>query len=337
VKLSRNQAAEAVADFDAALRIEPDHPATHEARGLALAAQKNWDEAKKSLSRAVELFPQSSGALLQRGRVNMLAGDPEAAAADADAVLKLAPDLPEALLLRSHAKYAAGDKASALADVDRVLEHAPNAVQALRTRVAILVDQQKPADAVVSLERLAKLDPNAVDIVMQWAALESSLKHNARAVELLDPVIEREPNNWQARRIRADALLGQAKHREAVENYEAALKIEPKDSGLLNNLAWLLATSPDEAVRDGRRSVELAEAACRETEYKQAHILSTLAAGYAEQGDFAAARKWSQQALDVADEDQRAALRKELESYRAEKPWRESLPETAESDAPERK
>jgi tetratricopeptide (TPR) repeat protein len=337
VKLSRGQPAEAVADFDAALRIEPDHPATHEARGLALAAQKKWGEAKESLNRAVELFPQASGALLQRSRVNLLAGNPQAAVADADAVLKLLPDLAEALLLRSHAKYAAGDKAGALADVDRVLERAPNAAEALRTRVGILVDEQRTAEAVTSLERLAKLEPEASDVVVQWAALENSLKHNRRAVELLDPVVEREPKNWRARRIRADALLGQSKHHDAVADYEAALEIEPKDSGLLNNLAWVLATSPDDSVRNGKRAVELAEAACRETQYKEAHILSTLAAGYAEQGDFAAARKWSEKALDVATEDERAALGKELESYRAEKPWRESLQETAESNAPERK
>jgi len=337
MKLSRNQAAEAVTDFDAALRIEPDHPATHEARGLALAAQQKWDEAKQSLGRAVELFPQASGALLQRGRVNMLAGDPQAAIADADAVLKLVPDQPEALLLRSHAKYAAGDKAGALADVDRVLERAPNAVQALRTRVGILVDEQKTAEAVKSLERLAKLEPDSSDIVLQLAALENSLKHNRRAVELLEAVIEREPKNWRALRIRGDALLGQSKHREAVADYLAALQSEPKDPGLLNNLAWVLATSTDATIRDGKRSVELAETACRETQYKQAHIISTLAAGYAEQGDFAAAQKWSQQALDVAGEDERESLRKELESYRAEKPWREALQESADSNAPEPK
>lgn len=337
VKLSRNQPAEAVADFDAALRIEPDHPATHEARGLALAAQQKWDEARRSLNRAVELFPQATGALLQRGRVNMLAGDPQAAVSDADAVLKLSPDLPEALLLRSHAKFAIGDKDGALADADRVLERAPNAPQALRTRIAVLIDQQRTADAAATLERLAKVEPDSTDVVVQWAALENSLKHNRRAVELLDAVIEREPKNWQALRIRGDALLGRSKHREATADYEAALKIQPNDPGLLNNLAWVLATSPDDAVRNGKRAVELAETACRETQYKQAHVLSTLAAGYAEQGDFEAARKWSQKALDIAGESEREALGKELESYRVEKPWRESLHETAETDGPERK
>ena len=55
---------------------------------------------------------------------------------------------------------------------------------------------------------------------------------------------------------------------------------------MLNNLAWLLATSPEEGIRDGKRAIELAEKACEETEWQDAHIISTLAAGYAETGNF---------------------------------------------------
>ena len=64
----------------------------------------------------------------------------------------------------------------------------------------------------------------------------------------------------------------------------------------------------------------MAKKACDETEYKQAHILSTLAAGYAEMGDFATAVEWSKKALDLGDEMQKADLAKELESYEASKP-----------------
>ena len=70
----------------------------------------------------------------------------------------------------------------------------------------------------------------------------------------------------------------------------------PEESGLLNNLAWVLATSPNDKVRDGKRSIELATKACELTEYKEAHILSTLASGYAEEGDFETAKKWSAKA-----------------------------------------
>jgi tetratricopeptide (TPR) repeat protein len=335
--LNQNKPDEAVADFDAALKIDPDNAATHEARGIALAAQQKWDEAKKSLSRAAELFPQSSGAILQRGRVNLLAGNPQDAVKDADEVLKLVPGMPEAMLLRSHAKLAAGDKAGALADVEKVLERTPTSAQALRARITIYLAEQKVSEAINDLELLYSEQPDQEDVVLQLAVLHNSLKHNRRTVELLDPVLVKDPANWRARRVRGDALLNLAKHREAIADYEAALKIEPKDSGLLNNLAWVLATSPKDEVRDGKRSVELATRACDETKYKEAHILSTLAAGYAEQSDFAEARKWSEKALEVAADGEKEGLRKELESYRAEKPWREALDESAGTAPPEKK
>jgi hypothetical protein len=52
------------------------------------------------------------------------------------------------------------------------------------------------------------------------------------------------------------------------------------------NLAWVLATSPDAARRDGALAVELAEDACLQTQYRQAGMVETLAAAYAEAGRF---------------------------------------------------
>ena len=99
----------------------------------------------------------------------------------------------------------------------------------------------------------------------------------------------------------------------------------------MNNLAWVLATSPDESLRNGRRAIELATKACEVTDYKQPHILSTLAAGYAETGDFATAVEWSKKALELGEESQKEELAKELESYQSSKPWREL--QTAAADA----
>ena len=105
------------------------------------------------------------------------------------------------------------------------------------------------------------------------------------------------------------------------------LKLQANDQGILNNLAWVLATSPDAKLRNGRRAIELATRACELSKYKLAYILSTLAAAYAETGDFAAARKWSAKAVEIGDKEHDESLQKEQASYRANKPWRELLPE----------
>jgi len=118
---------------------------------------------------------------------------------------------------------------------------------------------------------------------------------------------------------------------------EKALALEPDESGVLNNLAWLLATSPDDAIRDGKRAIELARKACEETNWKQAHIISTLAAGYAEAGDFAEARKYSQQAVESegSSPEVKKQLEGELASYVAEKAWREKQEQEEQPLEPE--
>ena len=64
--------------------------------------------------------------------------------------------------------------------------------------------------------------------------------------------------------------------------------------------------------------------ACEVSEYKEPHILSTLAAAYAESGDFENAQKWAKKAVEIGREDIQDHLEKELKSYQDGKPWREN-------------
>ena len=85
-----------------------------------------------------------------------------------------------------------------------------------------------------------------------------------------------------------------------------------------------LATSPDDNVRNADRSIELAKKACELTKFEKPHILSTLASAYAEKGDWENAVKWSSKAVELgAKDDVSEQLQKELDSYKAKKPWRE--------------
>ena len=99
-------------------------------------------------------------------------------------------------------------------------------------------------------------------------------------------MLREHPENWLFLRGRGDALLSMGRRGEAIADFEKAAAQQPKDKDVLNNLAWLLATAPEDKLRDGKRAVTLATQACELTDYKEDYILSTLAAAYAETGDF---------------------------------------------------
>ncbi|MFP6649359.1 MAG: tetratricopeptide repeat protein [Pirellulaceae bacterium] len=147
--------------------------------------------------------------------------------------------------------------------------------------------------------------------------------HHKLAIEEFSRVIEIDKENWVAFYSRGDTQLNIGKHKEAIGDYNVALELKKDSDGLLNNFAWVLATSPVDELRDGKRAVELALRACELSEYKKPHILSTLAAAYAETGDFDTAIKWSSKAVEISQEDIQDQLKDELKSYKKGKPWRE--------------
>jgi tetratricopeptide (TPR) repeat protein len=337
LKLAMGKRDEALADFDAAIKLDPKNAATYEIRGLALAMLKRLDEARDSYAHAVELAPKSPALLLQRAQVNYLTEKYAEAAADATQVLKIDPENPAALLLRAQALARSDKPDEALADVEEVLRRQPNMAQALRTRAVILATEGKTDDAIRDLTRVREQDPKDAETAFQLAMLYRNKKNFTKSLELINAAVDEEPESWFLLYGRADLYLSMGKHREALADYDAAYKQQPDDSGLLNNFAWLLATTPESKFRDGKRAIELATKACKLTDFKASHILSTLAAAYAETGDFESAKKWSEKAVSVAATDEvRTQLEKELASYVVGRPWRELLHEdTAVTQVPD--
>jgi Flp pilus assembly protein TadD len=120
--------------------------------------------------------------------------------------------------------------------------------------------------------------------------------------------------------------LAEAGHlREAVSQYELALAINPADVRLSNNLAWILSTSSDSAVRNGSRAVELAGKAVKLSGGNDPVTTSTLAAAYAETGRYAeavaTAEKAHALALRAQMTDQAAWIAGLLEIYRSGRPY----------------
>lgn len=323
--LVNDRFAEARADLEVAIEEDPDEGGLYEAVGMAYLMDEKLEEAEKAFDKAIEINPQAPTALLQRARVLALQGERPEAIADLDKAIELKPDEAIPLILRARILQQAGETEKALVDLEKVLEKQPDHPAALELRGLIAAEMNDYAAAILDFRRL--LDRHDQDAVVhgQLGMLHLAAKQPRAAAKEFTRAIELDPKQFASWRGRSDAEISIGDHAKALADLEKALELRPDDDGVLNNLAWLLATSPDDALRNGKRAIELATKACEATEWKEAHIISTLAAGYAEAGDFEQAKKYSQQAVDLGSEanDVKAQLEKELGSYAEGKPWRE--------------
>ena len=97
-----------------------------------------------------------------------------------------------------------------------------------------------------------------------------------------------------------ELLAARGRIQDAIAHYRAALRLQPELWPVLNNLALILATDANPANRDGRAAVQFAEQACVLTGQREAGVVTTLAAAYAEAGRFPDAVATAQRARALA-------------------------------------
>lgn len=120
----------------------------------------------------------------------------------------------------------------------------------------------------------------------------------------------------------ADINVRQGTYGAAVKDYERGYPALKDDADFMNRYAWLLATCPQDDVRDGAKAITLAQRAVELTDGKEAGFVDTLAAAYAETGDFAEAVKWQARAVALAPDEQELAAH--LRLYQAGRPYHEA-------------
>ena len=126
----------------------------------------------------------------------------------------------------------------------------------------------------------------------------------------------------------AIALEEKGNPAEAIQHYQKALEFAPQSISTLTNLAWLLATSQDASLRDGPKAVELAKQADRLVGGTNTLVLRTLAAAYAENGEFANAIRTAQSAMQLArmhgEDSLTTDLVQQIALYRLGMPYRDT-------------
>jgi tetratricopeptide (TPR) repeat protein len=216
----------------------------------------------------------------------------------------------------------AGDLAQARTHFERALE-----LDSKRT-LRLPRDAMARRDLGLDCEWLATLSVEAKDWARGADFAGRAIEH-AHAAHRLEGDDVRDRWNYSFDlHLLGVAQVGAGRLKDARQSLEAAIEANPKWALSHNELAWLLATAWDASIRDGQRAVALATKACELLEWKDWAYLDTLAAAYAEAGQFADALKWETKALETPDAlgDALEEARARLKLYQAGQPYHEPKP-----------
>jgi len=270
----------------------PKCPAAHAGLGRVYEDRRLWDQALEHYQRAAELAPHME-AYLDIARILRRLSRSEEAVGVLMSVRNAYPQTTEPIV-----------ELGRMAQQARQFDHAE---QWFREALAV-----NPRNAFIHVE---------------LAALYLGLSRGEEAETHFREAVTLEPRNARAYLGLATSLRGLQRFEDSVKALRAGLQVLPRDVSLLNLLARILATCPDDRVRNSSQAVALSERADAITHHVDYEVLDTLAAAYAEAGRWAEAVQAAGDAIGLAQSAEDAvfvdALRRRQEQYRNHEPLRE--------------
>jgi tetratricopeptide (TPR) repeat protein len=192
----------------------------------------------------------------------------------------------------------------------------------------VFLGQGKLDEAISLLQSAVDLRPdnspaheNLAKALLQKGQVADALIHYRKLLDL-------QPDNMEIHNIVGTVLVQQGRVQEGAEEWQKVLLVEPDNGNAMSNLAWVFATSPDQSIRNGVRAVQLAEQAVRLSGERIPILFRTLAAAYAENGQFSDAIQAAERGIQLANSQGNAGLANELQSnialYQEQQPLRDS-------------
>ena len=185
--------AQAKADVEQVLQMDPQNAVALELRGEMFAMEKDFPAALELYQQVKALKPDWAGSYLDVGGVYLEQGDPAAALRELDQAVALMPEFPLGYLVRSIAHYHLGDRAAAHRDQAEALKISPQ--QALTV--------------------------NEVNLTLYRNELDWAL-------DFFGWVLEKHPKQWMAYQGRGDALAVNGQEEQALEDYTQAIQLAPR-------------------------------------------------------------------------------------------------------------
>jgi tetratricopeptide (TPR) repeat protein len=195
---------------------------------------------------AATLSPLDHDARWEQARTDLAQGRPAEAKAAFEELLKVYPAEADLHLFLGMAKLRLRDPQGAILAARRAIALKPAHVDARTFLAWIELEVRGDADAAISeYQRIVELHPELPDAYGNLAAAYRRKGNNEQALRILDQALERRPDYATALTMRGGILADEGKWVEARRNFEAALRIDPRDDGALYGLSQALREAKD--------------------------------------------------------------------------------------------
>ena len=246
-------------------------------------------------------------------------------------VANLRPDFAEVHNNLGNALAADGRLDAAIAEFRKALELAPQFFEVHNNYANVLAQQCRPDEALVEYRKALAYKPDSLQIRRCLERVQAAQKRLNAAVAQFEKLLDANPHDVAAHYSLGSIFVSGGRPEKALTEYRLALELKPDDLRTLNDLAWLLATCPQDHLRSGPEAIELARRAQQVSGGKDPDVLDTLAAAYAEAGQFPDALATAGKVLDLSTRQHRPLaacgdLRARIALYEAGKPFRQIAP-----------
>ena len=307
----------------------PDDARVQNNLGSALAALGKFDEAILHYNRGLDLNPQFHGIYNNLGLAFAAVGHADDAIAQFRTGLEFYPESADLHNNLGRALATKGLLDEATAQFARALEISPDLADAHSNLGQVLTGRGQFSEAMAQFEKAVALNPESADAqdrlgitLLSMGKLEDAEPHFEKAIAINPQLSE------------AHCYLGTVLYysrgevHEALVQWRETLKLQPTNVLAMNQMAHVLAASPEDSDRNVSESIELAERAVKLSGARDPRYLDTLAIAYAASGRFSKAGQTAQVALELATQQNQSnlveALNTRIQLYKSGRAYRDS-------------
>ena len=225
----------AIADYEAAIRLDPAFVMAIGNRGNAYRDKGDYDRAIADFTTVIRLDPDNAFSYANRCKAYGDKGDYDRAIADYDAAIRLAPDLAAPFYSRAHAYRAKGDHGRAIADYGEAIRRAPKLAEAFINRGDIYRTKGDYDRAIADFDEVIRLAPKTAAAFGNRCLAYHDKGDDRRAIADCDEAIRLDPTLALAFNSRGMAYATTGDNDRALADFDQALRLNPRLAAAFNN------------------------------------------------------------------------------------------------------